>query len=59
MAFNQLMVGFDVAVNPRKIAAALAKALEAEVEVGEGIDVNGLPQGALYVHLRKKRHGKR
>jgi hypothetical protein len=53
------MVGFDVAVNPKKIAAILAKALEAEVEVGQGLDVNGLQPGSLYVHLRKKRNGKR
>ena len=59
MKRNQLMVGFDVAVDLRKVAAALAEAFDAEVEIGQGVTVNGLQPDVVFVHNKKRRNGKR
>lgn len=53
------MVGFDVAVDLRKVAAALAEAFDAEVEIGQGVTVNGLQPDVVFVHNKKRRNGKR
>jgi hypothetical protein len=49
MSYRQITIGFDKAVNVEKIVKIL-KAHFNDVEVGQGITVNGLPEHSIYVH---------
>lgn len=49
MSYRQITIGFDKAVNVEKIVKIL-KTYFNDVEVGQGITVNGLPEHSIYVH---------
>lgn len=49
MAFRQIAIGFDKAVHVETIVKILRAHFD-DVEVGQGITVNGLPEHSIYVH---------
>lgn len=49
MSYRQITIGFDKAVNVEKIVKILKTHFN-DVEVGQGITVNGLPEHSIYVH---------
>jgi len=49
MQSRQITIGFDKAVNVEKIVRILL-AHFVSVEVGKGIEINGIPPDKIYVH---------
>jgi len=52
MSFRQITIGFDKAVHVETIVKIL-KTYFNDVEVGQGIVVNGLPEHSIYVHNKE------
>jgi hypothetical protein len=57
MRTSQLVIGFEMPVTPREIAAILEKHY-GPIDVGQGVLENGLQTNCLYVHNKKKKHAK-
>ena len=57
MRTSQLVIGFEMPVTPREIAAILEKHY-GPIDVGRGVLENGLQTNCLYVHNKKKKHVK-
>jgi hypothetical protein len=49
MAFRQVTLGFDKAIDVAKIVKILAAHFD-DVEMGQGVTVNGLPENTIYIH---------
>lgn len=54
MKTNQITVGFDSAVHIEEVASLL-QALYVHVDVGRGIQENGLPFGCIHVANKKRK----
>ena len=54
MQSRQITIGFDRAVNVAKIVRILRAHFD-DVEVGEGITVNGLSENTIYVHNNERK----
>jgi hypothetical protein len=52
---RQITLGFDKEVNVEQVAKLLRAAYD-NVEVGQGITVNGLSDNSIYVHNKGKRN---
>jgi len=57
MRTSQLVIGFEMPVTPQEIANLLEKHY-GPIDIGQGVHINGLQTNCLYVHNRKKKHGK-
>jgi len=54
MVSRQLTIGFDKEVHV-EIIVRILKAHFDDVEVGEGIQVNGLAENTIYVHNKERK----
>lgn len=54
MAYRQITIGFDNAVHVAKIVKILQAHFN-DVEVGQGVKVNGLPEHSIYVHNSERK----
>jgi hypothetical protein len=54
MQSRQITIGFDRAVNVAKIVRILRTHFD-DVEVGEGIAINGLSENTVYVHNNERK----
>jgi hypothetical protein len=54
MKTNQVTVGFDSAVNINEVAKILAT-YYGHIDVGQGIQENGLPFGCIHVANKKRK----
>lgn len=54
MSYRQITIGFDKAVHVETIVKILSTHFD-DVEVGQGITVNGLPEHSIYVHNQERK----
>ena len=52
MAFRQITLGFDKAVHVETLVQILRTYFD-DVEVGQGIKINGLPEHSIYIHNKE------
>jgi len=55
MQSRQIIIGFDKAVHVEKILKILSAHFD-DVEMGEGIAVNGLSENTIYVHNQERKN---